>query len=440
VPANEIKRLNWALEAYARSAKAMMRARTIEEMAEQVCRAVVERESYVVAAIALSEPAPDCRIRFIARAGKASDYVDGLKLSWDPAHPFGNGPGGRAIRSGVPVVTNDTQLDPSFDPWRERARGGGIGSLVVVPFGWEDGRAIGAVHVFADAANNFLPREVQIFEELGEELLFAMGVIADQQKLEAARHAQAAAEAESRRRQAELSRIARVLTVGEFAASISHEITQPLAATITNIETALRYLAPASGKVDDARAALERALRDAERATAVIRETRRQIARGDAEFAPCDLNRIVAEILETAQESLHLAEVSVHSELASGPLPVLGSAIQLEQVIVNLLMNARDALQETTGRERRMEIRSFRESDGGSCVTVLDNGAGMSKETRDRVFDHFFTTKQTGMGMGLAISRSIVEAHGGTLWCEAAETGGTRFCMRLPAASGVHDD
>ncbi|MBU6268144.1 MAG: GAF domain-containing protein [Sphingomonadales bacterium] len=433
---HELRRLNWALQAYARSARALMRARSFEQMARRVCEAISAHDEYVIAAIAMTGPSPEKAVRFIATSGPAREYLDGLLLTWSADSAAGMGPTGRGLRSGEPWIVDDALTDPVFSTWLERAQPYGLRSSITVPFGRDGDRAVGAVVVYASVPHAFSPREVKIFQELGEELLFARGILADQQRLEEARQAQAAAEADSRRRQAEVARIARALTVGEFAASISHEITQPLAATITNVETALRYLAPGRDKVDAARAALQRALRDAERAGAVIRETRRQIAREDGDFAACDLNRIINDVLTCKLDDLDAAGITVHADLAAQPLTVMGSAIQLEQVILNLVMNAREALHEITGRERRIDVRSCRETDGSVSVSVLDNGPGMTEETRGRVFEHFFTTKQTGMGMGLAISRSIIEAHGGSLRCEDGDGWGIRFRITLPAAEG----
>ncbi|MDE2404352.1 MAG: GAF domain-containing protein [Sphingomonadales bacterium] len=433
-PELEVRRLTWALGAYARSARALVRSRSLSQMAESVCRAIAAHQEYVIAAIAMAGPAPDKEIRFIASAGSAREYLDGLVLTWRDDLPAGLGPTGRGIRSGEPWVMDDAMNDPVFDTWRDRARPYGIRSSTTVPFGRAGERTLGAVVVYASVPYAFSQREVQIFQELGEEIAFAISVIEDQQKLEEARRAQAAAEAEARARQAEVARIARALTVGEFASSIAHEITQPLAAVITNVETAMRYLAPAVDKVEAAREALTRALRDADRAHAVIRETRRRLARDDGDFVRCDVNGALRAALGFVAGELDASGVAVTTALADGLPAVLASEVQLQQVLINLIANAREALQDLRGRERRLTIASQAEADGGVGVSVTDNGMGMSDEVRERLFDHFFTTKRTGMGMGLAISRSIIEAHGGKLWSEPGLPFGTRFRISLPAA------
>lgn len=435
----EVHRLSWALEAFARSARALMRARSLPQMAQSVCNAIAARHEYLIAAIVLSDPAPGKGLRFIASAGRAREYLDGLVVSWDENQPSGLGPTGRGIRSGEPFVMDDALNDPIFAPWRERARPYGIRASTTVPFGDGGDHAVGAVVVYASVPHAFSPREVAIFRQLGEELAFAMTVLADQQQLEEARQARAAAEAEARARQAEMAQLARALTLGEFASSITHEITQPLAAVITNIETAQRYLAPGNGNVEAAGAALDRALRDADRATHVIRETRRFLAQGNREFAPTDINRVVGTVIDMLAGDLAAAAVVVETRLADGLPPILASEVQLEQVVINLVVNAREALQDVLG-SRRIAIRTGRAADGAIVLTVADNGPGMSAAARARVFEHFYTTKPTGMGMGLAISRSLVEAHGGRLRCEPNEPAGTVFCMTLPPMEDHDND
>ena len=250
----------------------------------------------------------------------------------------------------------------------------------------------------------------------------------------------ARAEAELHAKQAEIARISRALTVGEFAATVAHEITQPLAAVITNVETAQRFLAAEVPNLERVRAAMDRALRDADRATEVIRSTRRFVARAEHDFELHDLTEIIGQILSQGSPDLRDATLEVTVDLAPGLLPVRCSAIQLQQVMINLFVNAREALQEIAGRRPRIAIRTQAAPDGGIVMSVTDNAAGMSDEIRARVFEPMYTSKKNGMGLGLSISRSIVEAHGGRLWCEPGDPVGTVFYMSLPAAGSEDDD
>jgi signal transduction histidine kinase len=438
-PDIEMRRMTWALEAYARSSKALIRSNTLSEMAERVCQAIVEHDDYALATIVMADLPPSKAVRPIASAGDAVGYLEGLDLSIDESIPEGRGPTGRALRSGMPLLMNDSLRDPIFDTWRDRAIRFGLRSSTTVPFRHGDLR--GAIMVYAARPSIFTEREVHIFRELGDELAFAINVLLARARLDEERHARARAEAELQAKQAEVARIARALSVGEFAATIAHEITQPLAAVITNIETAQRFLAAASPNMERVRAAMDRALRDADRAADVIRQTRRFVARAEEDFAINDINAIIDPILGHGSVGARNPDIDILVELAPDLPLVRCSAIQIQQVLVNLFVNAREAMEDVPDRRSRIEVRSARTDSGGVLVTVADNAGGMSEETRKHVFEPMYTSKKNGMGLGLSISRSIVEAHGGKLWCEPAEPVGTVFCMSLPAAgSGEEDD
>lgn len=421
---DEIRNLNWALQAYARSARALIRARSLSEMAEQVCRAIVERDDYALAAIAMREG--DGRfLRIVALAGDATGYADGLRLSSDPADVSGQGPTGLSIRSGIPVVMHDSRVDPVFAPWRERAAAFGIRSSVTVPF-CVDEQVVGVVLVYASRPMAFTARAIQTFYELGEELAFAIGVLQNRQRL---REAQSALHD----KQDELARVARALSVGEFASSIAHETAQPLAAIMTNCETALRWLGENRENIPAARQALQRSIRDCRRAHEVIQRTRAMLASHERKVEPCNLNRILQDVVELLRDDLSRAEVQVDTAFAPYLPRVMADDVQLQQVIINLVMNARDAMRDITTRPRTLRIESGLGENGTVIVTITDNGDGMAEDVANRMFDHFFTTKKGGIGLGLSISRSIVEAHGGRLWGEPVAPFGAAFHIVLPA-------
>lgn len=435
----EVHRLTWALEAYARSAKALIRSTTLSEMAQRVCQAIVEHHDYALATIVLAGPLSGQEIRFIARAGSAVGYLDGLEVSLDPTVPEGQGPTGRAIRSGQPLVMDDCLRNPIFQMWRDRAIRFGIRSSATVPFTHE-GHVVGAVMVYAAKPRAFSEREVEIFEELGEELAFAISVLQDRERLELEQKARSEAEAQVRARQSEIARIARALTIGEFASSIAHEITQPLAAVITNVETALRFMSQAVPNLDMTKAALERALRDADRAHHVIRQTRSFVAREEQAFLDCDANEIVSTVTDFLAADMKAADVRVAFHPGEG-LPLIHcNAVQMQQVLINLMVNAKEAMQDIRERPKILEIRTTLEDTGTVLFQVIDNGEGMSEETSRHVFEPLYTSKKSGMGLGLSISRSIVEAHGGRLWCEPHAPTGTAFFVRLPGLQNVESD
>jgi PAS domain S-box-containing protein len=235
--------------------------------------------------------------------------------------------------------------------------------------------------------------------------------------------------------QMELARVTRVTTLGELTASIAHEVNQPLAAIVTNAEAGLRWLRRGTPDVEAACRSVEWVISDGNRASEVIRRVRALAKSSGIEMVPLDVNDVVREIIALVQRELISHQVSLRTELAS-PLPmVLGDHIQLQQVFINLVMNGIDAMQSVTDRPRELVIRSRQEEPHQVLVSVTDYGVGISAENADRLFTAFFTTKSSGMGMGLSICRSIMEAHGGRLWASANLPHGATFQFSLPVSA-----
>jgi C4-dicarboxylate-specific signal transduction histidine kinase len=231
--------------------------------------------------------------------------------------------------------------------------------------------------------------------------------------------------------QAEFAQIARMTTMGEMTASIAHEINQPLAAIVANGNAGLRWLANATPDIDEVRATLKRIVSDGHRAGRVISGVRTMFKKGGQGRAAVDVNDVVREVLALVRGELEKRRVSVRSDLE--PLPqVLADRVQLQQVVVNLIMNALDAMASVDGRARVLQLRTERHQPGGVMVTVQDSGTGIDKKHMDRIFEPFFTTKSHGIGMGLSICRSIVEAHGGRLMASQCHPYGSVFQVILP--------
>lgn len=430
----ELRRLNWALAAYGRSSSALIHFQTLDDLVDSICGAIVAQEEYIIAAVGLADSAPGKPVRLLAGAGPALGYLSGLNLSWDESLPEGDGPTGRAIRSGAPLIMRDTLTEPMFARWRERARPFGIRSSVTVPFK-RDGRVVGVILVYASRPHAFGPKELDLFSELGSELAFAMSVAEDRAQLKAAEAAWLAAEDAAREAQAELARAGRLLSVGEFASSIAHEINQPVAAIITNGDAALRWLARDPPDLDETRAAVERIIRDAGRAGGVVARTRGLLAKTAPDHVLLDINEILEEVLLYTADEQRRSQVNVATDLGAGLPPVRGDKIQLQQVALNLILNGVDAMKGLTDRPRRLQIRSTLETAGEVLVEVEDCGVGLDPATSDHLFEHFFTTKDGGVGLGLPISRSLVEAHGGRLWAGPASPHGAVFSFSLPVAA-----
>jgi C4-dicarboxylate-specific signal transduction histidine kinase len=238
--------------------------------------------------------------------------------------------------------------------------------------------------------------------------------------------------------QAELARAARITTIGELTASIAHEVNQPLAAVVANADACVAWLSREHPDLGEARAAAERATQGATRASDVIARIRSLITKTTPEKSPVPINRVIEEtsILVGAQA----ARNSVAIELAISPDSpiVLGDSIQLQQVILNLVMNGIDAMTRVTDRPRTLTLRSEVLDSGHIRVVVQDSGIGLTEEVKSRLFEPFFTTRAKGMGMGLSISRSIIEAHGGRLWAESNGSSGATFQFTLPTEDRPH--
>jgi PAS domain S-box-containing protein len=241
---------------------------------------------------------------------------------------------------------------------------------------------------------------------------------------------------ESQRRYGEaqiaLAHANRVTTMGQLTASIAHEVNQPLTGVTANAEACLRWLRRETPDVDAACRSVEWIIDDSNRAREVIQRVRALANKTDVETVALDANDLIRDSIALVQRELMSHQISLQMELAS-PLPViLGDRVQLQQVIINLVMNGVEAMQSVTDRPRELVIRSCQERTQQVLVSVVDCGVGISAENADRLFNAFFTTKSSGMGMGLSICRSIIEAHGGRLWAAANVPHGATFQFTLP--------
>jgi PAS domain S-box-containing protein len=233
--------------------------------------------------------------------------------------------------------------------------------------------------------------------------------------------------------QMELAHVTRVTTLGELTASISHEVSQPLAAVVNAAAACMRWLDGATPNLDEARSAVDWIIKESHRAGEVIRRVRALANKTDLEKVPLDINDVVKEVVALVQREMDSRQVLPRIELTPALPPILGDRVQLQQVIINLVMNGIEAMQSVSDRPRALVIRSQQDESHRVLVTVADSGVGISTENVNRLFNAFFTTKSNGMGMGLSICRSIVEAHGGRLWTTANAPHGATFQFTLPA-------
>jgi signal transduction histidine kinase len=251
-------------------------------------------------------------------------------------------------------------------------------------------------------------------------------------ELATAREREAADQARNAATQAELARVARLTTMGEMAASIAHEINQPLAAVVNNANAGLRWLSNRPPNTEEVRAALTRIANDGERGGRIIESIRAMLKKGVRERSEIDLNELIRDVMRLTQGQFQRHGVLIRSELADDLPSVLADRIQLQQVILNLFMNAAEAMVSVSEGERLVHVRSKKHDGGGAILAVEDTGPGIEPEDAKRIFEAFFTTKAEGMGMGLSICRSIVEAYGGRITVAKAVPQGTVFQVTLP--------
>jgi len=256
-----------------------------------------------------------------------------------------------------------------------------------------------------------------------EEIVGALMDITDSRKSQAALEAA----------QTALAHASRVATLGEISASIAHEVNQPLAAIVANGQACLRLLRRETPDLNYLRGAIEWIVKDGNRAGEVIRRVRGLLKKADTQKAPLEVNDIVSEVAALLQRELSAQHVTLRLELASAIAPIVADRVQLQQVIINLIVNGVDAMQAVKGRPHALLVRSYEDEAHQTVVAVTDRGVGIPAETADRLFDAFFSTKPSGLGIGLSICRSIIEDHGGRLWAtnNSGEPGAT-FQFALP--------
>jgi signal transduction histidine kinase len=233
------------------------------------------------------------------------------------------------------------------------------------------------------------------------------------------------------RAQAELAHASRVATMGQLTASIAHEVNQPIAATVTNAEAALRWMRAPQPDLQEVRQALERIVSDGNRAGEVITRIRSLTRKAPQQRTRFDLNEAIRDVIALSHGEMQRHGVALRTEFAMDLPKVAGDRVQVQQVVLNLVVNAVEAMSGMDDGQRELRIDTRRQGAVGALVAVRDSGPGLDAEAVDRLFEAFYTTKPDGMGMGLAICRSIIEAHGGRLWVKANEPRGAVFQFTL---------
>ena len=239
-------------------------------------------------------------------------------------------------------------------------------------------------------------------------------------------------EARLRNAQLELAHANRVTATGQLAASIAHEVSQPIAAALTNANAARRWLGAEPPDLDEVRQALDRIIRDGRRASDIIGRIRALVRKELPRNDELDINQTMLEVIALTRSELRRNGTSLQTQLTDGLPLVLGDRVQLQQVMLNLILNALEAMSGSNAAARELQIRTEPEDSGGVLVAIRDSGPGLKPESLDRLFDAFYTTKPGGLGMGLSICRSIIEAHGGRVWATTNLPQGAAFQFTVP--------
>jgi len=244
-------------------------------------------------------------------------------------------------------------------------------------------------------------------------------------------------ELELRRQRAELAHVTRISMMGELGASLAHELNQPLTAILSNAQAAQRFLAVNPADLEEVREILKDIVQDNSRASEVIRRLRTLVKKEDLEFAPLDLGSVVGDVMLLARSDAILHNTRVSLQIDPDLPPVRGDKVQLQQVVLNLLLNAFDAMKDCPDHEREVKVSAEPQGGRSVKVAVADRGTGLSRQDVDKIFQPFYTTKRDGLGMGLSISRSIIETHGGRLWAENNPDQGATFCFTVPVEKSI---
>ena len=246
------------------------------------------------------------------------------------------------------------------------------------------------------------------------------------------------AEAALHRARADLAHINRVTTLGELTASLVHEVSQPIAAAATNANACLRWLTREPPDLEEARASALSIVKDAKRAGEIIRRIRQLFQKSPPQRESVDVNEIIREMIVLLRSEVTRHSISVRAELAADLPPVMGDRVQLQQVMMNLMGNGIDAMKDVEG-PRELAIKSQRAENEQLMVSVSDTGVGLPPQQAEQIFNAFVTTKLHGTGMGLSISRSIVESHSGRLWAADNSPRGASFHITLPTKVQAHE-
>jgi len=416
VDLTERKRAEQRVLAQHRTTRILAEAATVEEAAPKILLAVCECLGWDLGAWWRIDREADvlrCAELWRSPSVEAAEFEAATRAS---TFPPGSGLPGRVWASGVPACIPDVVQDPAFIRAGVAAREG-LHAAFAFPI-LLGGEVLGVI--------DFVSREVR---EPDENLLDTMATLGSQigQFIDRKRAENALQVART-----ELAHVTRVTTVGELTASIAHEVRQPIAASVTSAQTALRWLDAQPPELGEVREALSRIVRAGKRAGDVIGRIRALVTKAPPRNDLVEINAAIREVIELTRGEAVENGVTVRTELAEGLPLTRGDRVQLQQVVLNLIINGIEAMAAASEASRDLLISTSRDGTGAVLVAVADTGPGLTAEALKHLFAAFYTTKPGGLGLGLSICRSIIEAHEGRLWASANDPHGARFELSLP--------
>ncbi len=439
-------RLRRRLRTLYQCTNALFQAESEQALLRSICEILVAGGEIRLAWVGYCEDDAEKTVRPLALAGDGVD-LERLKASWGETD-IGQGPVGIAARTGRACWVDDIRTDARMAPWRAAALARGYASCIAIPLIASDATrgAVdlrGTLNLYAAECGAFDESAIQHYTGLATSVAYAVmalrghlaedlasGVTALRARTERKRAEEALQQARE-----ELAHVTRVTTMGELAASIAHEINQPLAAIGADANACLHWLAADRPDLDSVRGALTAIVKDGLRAGEVITRIRALLTRSSVARGRCDLTGVIRDVLPLVGPEIRRHGISLEMSLAPNLPQVTGDRIQLQQVLLNLLMNAVEAMREVPPVRRRMVVRAttdHRDDGPWAIVAVEDAGVGFSQAEAPRLFEAFYTTKPGGLGMGLSISRSIIDNHRGRLWATTNSDHGATFQFALP--------
>ncbi len=333
-----------------------------------------------------------------------------------------NSQAGYTLLSAEPVIVEDLRSEARFTgPSLLRDHGVVSGMSVIIGGGEQPWGVLGA---HTSRRRDFTNDDIQFLQTVANIIAHA---IQRERAEEALRQAQA-----------DLAHVSRVTTMGELTASLAHEVNQPIAAAVTNANTCLRWLAGDTPNLEEAREAASRIVKDATRAAEIISRIRLLFKKGAPQRELVDVNEVIREMIVLLRNEANRYSISIRTDVAADLPKVMGDRVQLQQVFMNLMLNGIDAMKDMNAGSE-LTIKSQQAENGQLLISVSDTGVGLPPQQADQIFNAFFTTKLHGTGMGLAISRSIVESHGGRLWAADNAPRGASFYLTLPTQAEAHE-